>query len=109
MSTYALFGLDYMEEILTDQYVNEVLEEKARTKWLGTRTSLIWISAAVVVYMLFFIPINRRYQAARNNLLLVTDSVLVSSESIMFKLFGEKRKEEMQRRQELARRFRMVK
>ena len=72
--------------------------------------AFIFFTVLTIIYNFryFYISLNDDYQAARNNLLLVTDTVLVSNENVMYQLFGEKRKQDMQRRQELARRFRMA-
>jgi hypothetical protein len=61
-----------------------------------------------ITFAWFYSKLQRGYQEARNNLLLVTDLVLVKNEDIMEEIFGEEREKDIQRRKELARRFKMV-
>ena len=84
MSTYGLFGLDYMEKILTDEYIILLRDEQHRIRMIAATNAFLWLFSILMMHVLFFYPINRNYQAKKQTMLLITDSVLVSNESIMF-------------------------
>ena len=99
---------EFIQKMIVKDYLAGVELQASKSRSETAMFILLAFSVVSQITICFFGGLSTISQAARNNLLLVTDTVLVSNENVMYQLFGEKRKQDMQRRQELARRFRMA-
>lgn len=83
ISISGLYALEFMEKMLTDQYIIEVRSEQSRTKNLGWISFVFWIITMWLVSELYFFAINRKYQRTKHSLLLIPDQLIISNEAIM--------------------------